>query len=227
MIRRFGIVITLMLTTLLVAVGVPSLAQQSPAQTPQTPAPTRTQAQTQLSQVDREYMLMANQNALAAIALGQLALEKATQAEVKEFAQAEIDEQVQVREALSQLAPRLGVNLPAQPTPRDQEVLARMTQLSGEQFDVAFMNEVGVNAHLKNAALYQGEAALGQNPQLVDLAARSIPLIDQHFSIASDLTGYQVAQVPPRIDGRQTSGTALPGNGNMRTPSVPRPSAPQ
>lgn len=172
-------------------------------------------------------MLMANQNAVVAIALGQLALEKATQTEVKQFAQAEIDEQVQVRESLTPLASRLGVNLPAQPTPRDQEVQARMTQVSGQQFDVAFMNEVGINAHLKNAALYQGEAALGQNAQLVDLATRGLPLIDQHFNLASDLTGYRVAQIPPRIDGRRTSGTALPGSGMPNTPSMPRPSAPQ
>jgi putative membrane protein len=227
MIRRIGIAITLMVVTLLITIGVPSLAQQPP-----TPAPTqapRVQTQRQLSEVDKEFMLMANQNAVAAIALGQLALEKATQAEVQQFAQAEIEEQVQIREALAQLAPRLGVNnLPAQPTPRDQEVQARMTQLSEQQFDTAFMNEVGINAHLKNAALYQGEAALGQNAQLVDLAARGIPLIDQHFNIASDLTGYRVAQVPPRIDGRRTSGTALPGRPAMpNTPSIPRSSTPQ
>lgn len=89
------------------------------------------------------------------------------------------------------------------------------------------MNEVGINAHLKNAALYQGEAALGQNAQLVDLATRGLSLIDQHFNLASDLTGYRVAQIPPRIDGRRTSGTALPGSGMPNMPSIPRPSAPQ
>lgn len=229
MIRRIGVLLALLFVSLSIAVGLPSLAQTSPSapRSPQAaPSPRSPQAaprtQGQISEVDRQFMLDANRNAMAAIALGRLALEKSTGSEVKQFAQAEIDEQVQVMQNLTRLAPTLGVNLPSAPTPKDQEVLTQMGQLSGQRFDEAFMNEVGINAHLENAAIYQREASLGQNQNLVALATNGLSLIDQHYTIASRITGYEIAQVPPRIgistpDGTQSNdGLSTPNNAPVR-----------
>lgn len=217
MIRRIGVVLTLLFSSLLITIGLPSLAQT----TPSTPSPRATQSQ--ISEVDKQYMVDANRNAIAAIALGQLALQKASQNEVKQFAQAEIDEQVLVRQNLTRLAPTLGVNLPSAPTPKDQEVAARMTQLTGESFDQAFMNEVGINAHLENAAIYQREVGLGQNQNLIALATNGLAIIDQHYNIASNLTGYEIAQVPPRIGVASPDPGRSIAPGGMSTPNQPAP----
>ncbi len=184
----------------------------SPRTSPGTTAPTN---QAQITEVDKQYMMDANRNAVAALALGQLALNKAENDQVKQFVQAEIDEQTQVRSQLSRLAPTVGVNLPSTPTPKDQEVQTRMARLSGSQFDRAIMDELGINAHLENAAIYQREAALGQNRDLVGIATRGLALITQHYNTASALTGYDVAQVPARID----AGAALtPSRSSTSTP---------
>lgn len=185
----------------------------NPRTSPGMNAPT---SQAQLTEVDKQYMMDANRNAVAALALGQLALNKAENDQVKQFVQAEVDEQTQVRSQLSRLAPTIGVNLPSTPTPKDQEVQTRMARLSGSQFDRAIMDELGINAHLENAAIYQREAALGQNRDLVGIATRGLALITQHYNTASALTGYQVAQVPARID----AGAAL--NPNSSSTSTPR-----
>lgn len=214
MFKRVGIVITAMLMGLLLAIGLPSLAQSNPT------APAPSSNRSQLSLVDQQFMIDANRNALAGITLGQLALNQSQNNEVKQFAQAEVDEQVGVRNNLVRLAPNLGVDLPSEPTPRDQEVLRRMSALSGEQFDLAFMNETGINAHLENAAIYQREAALGQNQDLVRLASQGLNLITQHYNIASALTGYEVAQIPPRIDSVPQSGMSLP-NSNQNSNQPP------
>lgn len=228
MIKKVGIVIASVLVGLFITVGLPSFAQMRPAapSSSQTRPAAPGSRQSQLSEVDKQYMLDANRNAVAAIALGQLALEQATSNEVKQFAQAEIDEQVQVKNQLTRLAPTLGVSLPTAPTPKDQEVQARMTQLSGATFDRAFMNEVGINAHLENAAIYQREAGLGQNQNLVALATQGLALITQHYNTASALTGYEVAQVPPRIEqGAATSNPVAPRSGQR--PVAPGSAAPQ
>jgi putative membrane protein len=174
------------------------------------PGMTSPTSQAQLTEVDKQYMMDANRNAIAALALGQLAMDKAENDQVKRFVQAEMDEQTQVREQLTRLAPTVGVNLPSAPTPKDQEVLTRMVRLTGPQFDRAIMDELGINAHLENAAIYQREAALGQNRDLVGVATRGLPIITQHYNTASALTGYQVAQVPARID----AGSALNSSGS-------------
>ncbi|QYO62827.1 DUF4142 domain-containing protein [Leptolyngbya sp. 7M] len=127
---------------------------------------------------------------------------------------------------LVRLAPSLGVNLPSEPTPRDQEVMQRLMSLSGEQFDVAFMNETGINAHLENAAIYQREAGLGQNQDLVRLASQGLSIITQHYNTASALTGYEVAQVPPRIDTPPQSNQSTPRSNAGRSPAPTMPDSP-
>lgn len=213
MFKRVGIIVAAMFMGLFLAVGLPVIAQTNPS----TPAPSANRA---LSLVDQQFMIDANRNALAGIALGQLALNQSSNNEVKQFAQAEVDEQVGVRNNLVRLAPSLGVNLPSEPTPRDQEVLQRMTALSGEQFDLAFMNEAGINAHLENAAIYQREAGLGQNQDLIRLASQGLAIITQHYDIASALTGYEVAQIPPRIDSVPQSGMSTPRSN--QSPNAPQ-----
>jgi putative membrane protein len=191
-----------------------------------TPLSDSNAARNQLSEVDRQYVMDANRNALAAIALGQLALKQATNPQVKQFAQAEIDEQVQVRDNLMRLQSSIGMNLPSTPTAKDQEVQTRMSRLTGATFDQAFMNEVGINAHLENAALYQREAALGRSPDLVEVATTGLGIITRHFNTASALTGYQVAQVPPRVDA-PVSGSTFPSNGTTpgTAPGLPAPNS--
>jgi putative membrane protein len=219
MFKRVGIVVAAIFMGLFLAVGLPSLAQSNP----NTPAPSSNRSQ--LTLVDQQFMIDANRNALAGIALGQLALNQSQNNEVKRFAQAEVDEQVGVRNNLVRLAPSLGVNLPSEPTPRDQEVMRRMAALSGEQFDLAFMNEAGINAHLENAAIYQREAAMGQNQDLVGLASQGLAIITQHYNTASALTGYEVAQIPPRIDSVPRSGMSIPRSNQNGNPSPTTPNS--
>ncbi|MCC5610440.1 DUF4142 domain-containing protein [Nostoc sp. CHAB 5834] len=60
------------------------------------------------------------------------------------------------------------------------------------------MDEGGVNAHLENAALFQRQAALAQNPDLVAVVNRGLPTIRSHFNTASAITNYPFGQVARR-----------------------------
>lgn len=161
-------------------------------------------------------MTTAAEAGTANIQLGQLALQRATSPQVKQFAQAEINEQQNVSAELKRIAPPAGVTLPTTPGPKYQAALRQLSQLSGQQFDQAYMSEGGVNAHLENAATFQREAAFGQNPDLVRLANNGLPIINQHFSTASSLTNYRFAQVPQRFNG-----TGNPASQNSQ-PVAPR-----
>lgn len=145
-------------------------------------------------------MLEAAQAGNGNIMISQLALQKATSDAVRQFAQAEIDEQNLVKQELTRIAPTVGVTLPTDTLPKYQAAMSQLSQLSGSQFDSAFMSEAGINAHLENAALYQREAAFGQNSDLVALADRGLPIINQHFTTAAGLTNYQFAQVSQRFN---------------------------
>ncbi|MDX2229807.1 MAG: DUF4142 domain-containing protein [Leptolyngbyaceae cyanobacterium bins.349] len=171
----------------------------------------------QLNEIDRAYMMTAAEAGIANIQMGQLALQRATSSQVKQFAQAEINEQQAVSTELKRIAPQVQVSLPTAPSPKYQAALRQLSRLSGQQFDQAYLSEGGVNAHLENAATFQREAAFGQNPDLVRLANSGLPIINQHFAAASSLTNYRFAQVPQRFNG-----TGTPASQNPQT-TTPRP----
>jgi putative membrane protein len=183
-----------------------SIGYSAVAQTPRiTPAPNA-----QANAIDRQFVLDAGQAGLGNIMLGQLALQRSNNPNVRSFAQAEINEQTQVKTSLQQIVPRLGLSLPTAPGPRQQAIMARMRQLSGAQFDRAYLDEGGVNAHLENAAIFQREAAFGQSPDLTGVANKGLPTINQHFTTASSLTNYRFAQVPQRYNDASRPGAAVP-----------------
>lgn len=173
-------------------------------QTPRIPATPKQQA----TAIDVAFVNTAAEAGQANIMLGQLALQKSQNQSVRNFAQAEIQEQQGVKANLTQIAPKIGIStLPSTPGSKFQAAMARLSQLSGTQFDNAYLDEGGVNAHLENAALFQREAAFGQNPDLVKLATGSLPTIRLHFSTASRLTNYQFAQVARRYNTAQNTST--------------------
>lgn len=222
MFRRAIVAIALVFVGLFIALG-PSVVAQTSA-----PSPSRSNAQ--LSELDRQYMLNAGEAGLASIQMGQLALQRATSPQVKQFAQAEINEQVNVKNQLSQIAPRVGVTLLTAPSPKYQASLRRLSQLSGQQFDQAYLSEGGINAHLEIAAIFQREAAFGQYPDLVRVANSGLPTISQHFNTASTLTNYRFAQVPQRFNTSavpsRPSGSGTPASQNT-APAPSGTTAPQ
>ncbi|MBD2020052.1 DUF4142 domain-containing protein [Leptolyngbya sp. FACHB-36] len=217
MIKRIGITIALVAVGLFLSLGSSAIAQMRPA-TPATPAAPA--GNSQVNAVDQAFVMTAGEAALANIAMGQAALQKSNNAAVRQFAQAEINEQQQVRQDLTRLAPSLGVRLPAAPGPKYQALLTRLSRLSGEQFNQAFMNEGGVNAHLENAATYQREAQFGQNSQLLALATKGLPLIGQHFRTASTFTNYQFAQVSQRFN-ETAAGPGVPASQRTAPATAP------
>ncbi|HEY9908177.1 MAG TPA: DUF4142 domain-containing protein, partial [Thermosynechococcaceae cyanobacterium] len=230
--KRVMVSIALVAVGLLTSLGYSALAQ---APKPVTPAPITRPATgsgtspatgpatgAQLSPIDRAFIMDAGQANVGNLALGQLALQKATSSEVKQFAQAEIDEQKQVRADMSRILPRLGVTAPSEPAPKHQAALAQLQKLSGDRFNQAFLDEGGVNGHLEIAAVYQREAAFGQNPDLVALANKGLPIIRQHFTTASSLTNYRFAEVARRFNAVPAASGVLTNPGS----TVPAPTSP-
>jgi len=152
------------------------------------------QSRSQLSDLDRQFVIDAAQGGMAEVRLSQLALERSTNPEVKQFAQQMIQEHTRVNEELMQLAIQKGITPPTDVGPKYEAAMMRLMQLSGASFDQAYMNEGGINAHLENTAVYQRQAGLGEDPDLKAFAARILPRVQGHLEMAGTMTGYRFAQ---------------------------------
>jgi putative membrane protein len=226
--KKYFVLAVSVVAGLFLALGSSLLFSNQSAATAQTPRVAPPQTNNQVNVADVAFLNTASEAGQAFIQMGQLALNKSRTPQVRQFAQAEIQEQQQNSADFARIAPRIGVQPPTTPGAKYQAILARLSQLSGQQFDNAYLDEGGVNSHLEAASVFQREAAFGRNPELLAVANRGLPIINRHFTTASGLTNYRFAQVARRYPDAQAASDAssvTPQNG-VTTSQSEVPSSP-
>ncbi len=136
-----------------------------------------------LTSADRRFVDKAAMSGIAEVQAAQLAQQKASSDQVKQFAQKMITDHSQLNQNLTQTAQTLGVTPPTSLDSKYQSQMSKLQNLSGEQFDKAYMKDQ-VRDHEQAIKLFRTEANDGQNPQLKQLAEQSLPILQQHLQMA-------------------------------------------
>ncbi|MGI0485074.1 DUF4142 domain-containing protein [Pantanalinema rosaneae CENA516] len=154
----------------------------------------QTDAQTRntLSALDQQFANQAAEAGLAEVELGQLAVQRAGSSEVREYAQEMVQEHTQANDELKQLATQKGITLPQTLNQQHQTAKTNLSNLSGAAFDRAYMDLMRQD-HAKVVSLFQQQASQGQDPELRNWAAKTLPTLQEHAqeaqSIANNTTG--------------------------------------
>ncbi|MFB2878479.1 DUF4142 domain-containing protein [Floridanema aerugineum] len=175
-------------TGMVLALAFVAVAEQSERQpsTLQNRQNTTEQNQNRLSSSDRLFMNRAAQGNLAEIRLSQLALQRASSNDVKQYAQQMIDQHRQANNQLMQLAGQKGVTLPRQLDAQHQQIERQLQGLSGASFARAYMRAM-VNDHAQTVALFQRQTQQGQDQDVVTYASTFLPAIQQHYAMANSM----------------------------------------
>lgn len=173
---------------MVLTLGFVAVAEQSERQpsTLQNRQNTTEQNQNRLSSSDRLFMERAAQGNMAEIRLSQLALQRASSDEVKQYAQQMIDQHTQANNQLMQLARQKNVTLPRQLDAQHQQIERQLQRLSGASFDQAYMRAM-VNDHAQTAALFQRQTEQGKDRDVVAFASQLLPAIQQHYAMANSM----------------------------------------
>ena len=126
----------------------------------------------------------AAMDSLAEVENGRLATQKASSADVKQFAQRMIDEHQKSVDALKGLAAQKEITLATELDDQHRAMHDGLAKLTGAVFDKAYMAHM-VKAHLAAVALFQQEAKAGQDPAVKDWAAKTLPTLQEHLKMAS------------------------------------------
>jgi putative membrane protein len=135
---------------------------------------------------DKDFVHTALQGGMAEVQLGQLAAEKGSSPDVKQFGQKMVDEHTKLGDQMKQVAQQIGVNAPKELSKKDRELAAKLQGLSGQQFDNAYITAM-VKDHKKDAQEFQSEAAQTQNPALKQVAQQGDQVIDQHLRMIEQI----------------------------------------
>jgi len=135
---------------------------------------------------DRDFVREALQGGMAEVQLGQLAAQKGSSDDVKQFGQKMVDDHTKLGDQMKQVAQKLGVKEPKDLSKKDRELVAKLQGLSGAQFDDAYI-EAMVKDHKKTASDFKHEAGSTQNSSLKQFTQQDAQIIDGHLQMVEQI----------------------------------------
>jgi putative membrane protein len=147
----------------------------------------------QLSTSDKQFLTKAAQGGEAEVELGQLAQQKSQDPKVKEFAKRMVDDHSKANEKLKSLASSKGVDLPSQPDAKEKAEKERLSKLSGEQFDRAYMKHM-LKDHEKDVSEFRKEAQAAKDPDVKQFASSTLPTLEDHLKQAQSIAPKENAE---------------------------------
>jgi len=136
-----------------------------------------------LSPADKQFATEAAQGGLAEVEMGQLAAQKASSPQVKQFAQRMVTDHTQANEELMQLGKAQNIDLPGQTDAKHKGEMGQLRDLNGAAFDRKYMQHQ-VQDHQKTVADFQKQAQSGSDPALKGFAQKYLPTLQQHLQMA-------------------------------------------
>lgn len=136
-----------------------------------------------LSSADKQFLITAAKANMTEAHEGQMAEAHASAENVKEFGKTLDQDHTQAYQELAALAAKEGVSIPNGIDTGKDATVKQLSHLEGASFDRAFANDE-IAAHRQAIALFKREAAHGADPDVKAYAAKMIPALEKHLSLA-------------------------------------------
>ncbi|WP_316831702.1 DUF4142 domain-containing protein [Pedobacter aquatilis] len=135
---------------------------------------------------DAKFATTAAVGGMAEVELGKMALEKSSNAQVKEFATMMVNDHGKANSELKMIAEAKNITLP---TTVDDEHMKKMDELSkkqGKDFDKAYVDAM-VDGHKSTLDLMQKEAKDGMDAELKTFAGKTTPVVQAHLEMINKI----------------------------------------
>jgi len=140
---------------------------------------------TQASNQD-SFMTEAAQSGMAEVMLGNLALQKSQNEQVRSFAQQVVTDHTAANTELTTLAASKNVTLPTAVSSKHRSAVEKLNGMSGTDFDKAFMKQM-VKDHEAAVKLFSRESDRGTDADTKAFAAKNLPTLQNHLQMARTL----------------------------------------
>jgi putative membrane protein len=140
----------------------------------------RASAATTISPADKDFILAAAQGGMTEVKLGELAADKGTRDDVKEFGQRMVKDHTAINDDLKALAAQKDVTLPGNLDAKHQVMVDKMAVLSGPEFDDAYIAGM-IKGHKKDAKAFKAESGETTDADVKSFLDKSIPVVEAHL----------------------------------------------
>jgi putative membrane protein len=171
---------------------------------------------------DTAFVREARTDNLLETRLGGLALKRASNSAVRQFAQQMVTDHTRMGNEWASLAARTGIRITPGLDATQQQLVSRLTSLSGADFDREYISTM-VQDHQIAVSTFQRLGPSAQLPEVRQLAANDLPTLEQHLTMAQQVAnqvGGAVATTStglpaPSQPGRVTTNGKVGGNGKI------------
>jgi putative membrane protein len=139
-----------------------------------------------VAQADKSFVMKAAQGGMAEVELGNLAKEKAQSDQVKQFAQRMVDDHGKANKELKSIAQQKGITLPTSLPAKEQKTKDKLSSLSGEQFDHAYMQHMLMD-HKKDVAEFKKASTTCKDNDIKEFAGKTLPTLQDHLKEAQQI----------------------------------------
>jgi putative membrane protein len=134
---------------------------------------------------DEQWLMMSIEGDLFEIKGGKLAQRKAATHKVRELGATLVRDHTESLKDATELAKRLGIEVPDEPSPTQQWELRVVDQFHGKDFD-RWYADLEVQDHIQDIQEAQDEVEKGCNSDVRDEAQDEIPVLERHLELARE-----------------------------------------
>jgi len=152
-----------------------------------------------VSNGDRRFVEKAALGGQYEVDMGNAAQQKASNDEVKRFAERMVTDHTKADDQLKQAADSQGILAPAKLDEKHQKEMQKVEKASGAKFDQAYMRDM-ISDHKQAIALYEKEAKSGKDSAIKSYAEQTLPTLKEHLQMA-EATQKDLKQSKPAASG--------------------------
>lgn len=144
-------------------------------------------AAAKIARGDRKFIEEAANGGMFEVQVAQLAVSKATDANVKSFASMLVDQHTAANNELVKIANAKGVELPAAPKRSLRRDIEKLGKKNGAEFDRDFVRSVGIKAHEKDIKQFEKASKDVKDADLKAFVDKTLPVLREHLAAAEKL----------------------------------------
>ncbi len=135
---------------------------------------------------DQTFVMKAAMGGMEEVTLGKLAMEQATNPDVKRFGKRMVEDHTKANEQLLAIADKKGFKVPQQVGAKAMREINKMASLQGQNFDQMYMKNM-VQDHKKDISEFENQAKHGQDPDVKAFAEKTLPTLREHLKLAEEV----------------------------------------
>jgi len=138
------------------------------------------------------FVTKAAQAGMAEVELGNVALSKSQNPEIRNFAQRMVTDHGKANAELATIARANGIDVPTQLDAEHQAMVQKMKAKSGAEFDAEYSRHMSMD-HSKAISLFES-ATKTSDPELAKFAQKTLPTLREHKKLTQKLPAQQASQ---------------------------------